>query len=225
MIWNAFGGALPAAVGIAISPIPIVLVILMLVSVKARTNGPAFLVGWVLGVGVVTTLAFTLADSANASTDSGASDSVNVTQLLLGVLFLFLALRQWKGRPRPGEEPEPPKLFAAVDGMGTGKALGLGFVAAAANPKNLPLAISAGASMAQIGATGGDAVGAILLFVLVASSSVAAPVIVYFFLGDRADAILAGWKTWLVANNATVMMVLFVVLGAKMLGTGLGVLA
>ncbi|MFM2078995.1 MAG: hypothetical protein RJA49_2885 [Actinomycetota bacterium] len=225
MIWNAFGGALPAAVGIAISPIPIVLVILMLVSRNARTNGPAFLVGWVLGVGVVTTLAFTLTDAADASTDSGASDGVNVMQLLLGVLFLFLAFRQWKGRPRPGEEPEPPKLFAAVDGMGGSKALGFGFIAAAANPKNLPLAVSAGATMAQIGATGGDAAVAIVLFVLVASASVAAPVVVYFFLGDRADGILAGWKTWLIANNATVMMVLFVVLGAKMLGAGLGVLA
>ena len=225
MIWTAFGDALPAAIGIAISPIPIVLVILMLVSLKARTNGPAFLAGWVLGVGFVTTLAFTLANTADAGTDSGASDRVNVMQLLLGVLFLFLALRQWKDRPAPGEVPEPPKLFAAVDSMGVGKALGFGFVAAAANPKNLPLAISGGASMAQIGATGGDAVASILLFVLVASASVAAPVIVYFFLGDRADAILAVWKTWLIANNATVMMVLFVVLGAKMLGTGLGVLA
>jgi hypothetical protein len=54
---------------------------------------------------------------------------------------------------------------------------------------------------------------------------VAAPVVVYFALGDRADAMLASWKTWLIANNATVMMVLFAVLGAKMIGTGLGVLA
>jgi hypothetical protein len=60
--------------------------------------------------------------------------------------------------------------------------------------------------------------------VLVSSVSVAAPVIVYFAMGDRAPAILATWKTWLTANNATVMMVLFVVLGAKMLGAGLGVL-
>ncbi len=225
MIWTAFGQALPAAIGIAISPIPIVLVILMLVSAKARTNGPGFLLGWVVGVAAVTTIAFLLADAVDTSTDAGASDGVNALQLLFGALFFGLATKQWKSRPQPGVEPEQPKLFAAVDGMGVGKSLGLGFAAAAANPKNLPLAASSGAAMAQLGATGGSAFGAIALFVLVASISVAAPVAVYFLLGDRAEAILGSWKTWLIANNATVMMVLFVVLGSKMIGQGLGVLS
>ena len=108
--------------------------------------------------------------------------------------------------------------------MGAAKACALAFVACVANPKNLPLAASAGAGIAQAGATGGAAAGALLLFVLVASVSVAAPVVVYFALGDRAPAILAEWKSWLIANNATVMMVLFGVLGAKAFGTALGVL-
>ena len=223
-MWSAFGSTLPAAIGIAISPVPIVLVILMLVSVQARRNGPAFLAGWVLGVAVVSGVAFLVADGVDASTDSAASDGVDVSQLLFGLLFFALAVQQWRGRPRPGEEPPTPKLFSAVDGMGAGKALGLAFVACVANPKNLPLAATAGATVAQLGATGGTAFGALLLFVITASSSVAAPVVVYFALGDRAPAILAEWKTWLMANNATVMMLLFVVLGAKLFGTGLGVL-
>ena len=66
---------------------------------------------------------------------------------------------------------------------------------------------------------------ALLLFVVVASVTVAAPVVVYLALGDRSADVLASWKTWLVANTATVMMVLFVVLGAKMVGDGLGLLA
>jgi hypothetical protein len=144
--------------------------------------------------------------------------------LLLGLLFLALAVRQWRGRPKPGEELPTPKLFAAVDGMNGVKAAGFGFVACAVNPKNLPLAISAGVTIAQSGATGSQGFGAIALFVLVASASVATPVVVYFAMGDRADGVLAGWKMWLMANNATVMMVLFSVLGAKMLGAGLGVL-
>jgi hypothetical protein len=38
---------------VALSPLPIIAVILMLVSVRARLNGPAFLVGWLLGLAVV----------------------------------------------------------------------------------------------------------------------------------------------------------------------------
>ena len=36
---------LPAAVGVAISPIPIIAVVLMLVSTRGRSNGPAYLIG------------------------------------------------------------------------------------------------------------------------------------------------------------------------------------
>ena len=40
---KAIGGSLPLAVGIALSPIPIIAVVLMLTSRKARVNGPAFI--------------------------------------------------------------------------------------------------------------------------------------------------------------------------------------
>ena len=46
------GEILVFAVGIAISPIPIIAVILMLFSARARINGPAFLLGWVAGITV-----------------------------------------------------------------------------------------------------------------------------------------------------------------------------
>jgi hypothetical protein len=168
-------------------------------------------------------LAYFLADGADVATDTTASDTANIGQLLLGLLFAALAVRQWRSRPRPGVTVEPPKLFAAVDSMGGGKAAGLGFLAAAANPKNLPLAASAGIGMAQLGVTGSDGAIAVLLFTVLASATVAAPVIVYFAMGDRAASMLAAWKTWLMDNNATVMMVLFAVLGAKMIGAGMGV--
>ena len=44
-------------------------------------------------------------------------------------------------------------------------------------------------------------------------------------LGDRAEGGLETMKEWLVANNNVVMTVLFVVLGAKVLGAGIAVVA
>ena len=41
------------AVGVAISPVPIIAVILMLFSARARVNGPMFLLGWVFALGAV----------------------------------------------------------------------------------------------------------------------------------------------------------------------------
>ena len=50
---SAIGSILPQAIGVAISPIPIIAVILMLFSKRARSNSLAFLAGWVLAVGIV----------------------------------------------------------------------------------------------------------------------------------------------------------------------------
>ena len=40
--------------------------------------------------------------------------------------------------------------------------------------------------------------------------------------GEKAARVLDGWKTWLQANNSTVMIVLFVVFGVVLLGKGIG---
>jgi hypothetical protein len=39
------------AIGVAISPVPIVAVIVVLFSQRARVNGPVFLVSWAVGSG------------------------------------------------------------------------------------------------------------------------------------------------------------------------------
>ena len=43
------GEILPLALGIAISPIPIIAAILMLLSPRARTTSVGFLLGWEIG--------------------------------------------------------------------------------------------------------------------------------------------------------------------------------
>jgi len=221
MTWTAFGQSLPQAIGIAISPIPIVLLILMLVSSRARTNGPMFAVGWLTGIFLVATVSYALSDSADVATDPTAADGGNAIQVVLGLLFLALAVRQWRQRPRPGVESRQPKIFSAVDTMGPAKVLGLGFVAAAANPKNLPLAISGGVTIAGVGATTSEGLLAVALFSLAASATVLIPVVAVLALGDRTRGPLDELRIWLLANNSTIMMVLFVILGAKMLGSGL----
>lgn len=220
-IWSAIGDTLPQAVAIAISPIPIVLVTLVLVSEGGRANGAAFALGWVAGVFGTTVVAAAISQSANVGTDPDATEAGGLLQILLGALFIFLAVRGWRGRPRPGQEPPSPKLFDVVDGLSAPRALGLGVVAAAANPKNLPLTISAGVSIALAGAAGQELLGASVVFAIVASAVVLWLVAMVLVLGDRTRGPLGVLKTWLLANNATIMMVLFAVLGAVMLSSGL----
>src|SRR5690349_11470468 len=94
------GQMLPAAVGVAISPFPIVGIVLILIGPRGRSNGPAFLLGWWIGLAVVGTVVLLLADGADASENGGLATWVSVLQLLAGLLLLALALRQWQKRPR-----------------------------------------------------------------------------------------------------------------------------
>jgi len=90
------------AIGVAISPVPIIAVILMLFSSRARVNGPMFLLGWVVALAVVSGVAYVLADAGNTSTSTAAADTVSWTQIMFGVLLLLLAGRSWRNRPEPG---------------------------------------------------------------------------------------------------------------------------
>jgi threonine/homoserine/homoserine lactone efflux protein len=215
------GDILPLAIGVAISPIPIIAVILMLFSERARQNGPAFLGGWIAGLLVVVIVVMAVADSAGA--DSGQpSNLASLIKLGLGVLLIVLAWRQWQGRPRHGEEGPQPAWMATIDTMEPTRAALLGAILSGVNPKNLALAVGAALVIAQADLGPGQGTVSIILFVALASISIIVPVALYLAGGESARNTLDGWKTWLGHNNATVMTVLLLVMGVVLVGKGLG---
>ena len=221
----AIGQTLSLAVGVALSPVPIIAVTLMLVTPRARSNGPAFLVGWLAGLAIVGAVVLLVAGPANANDDGEPATWVDVLKLVLGALVLRIALRQWRGRPHDGEEAPTPKWMGAIDTFTPPKAVGAGAVLAGANPKNLLLAVAAAAAIAQTGIPGGQQAGAYAVFALIGTVGVAAPVVIYFALGDRSGPVLDRLKRWMAAHNAVIMTVLCLVIGAKLIGDGIAGLA
>src|SRR5450755_3664250 len=112
---QAIGQVLSFGVGVALSPVPIIAVVLMLATPRGRVNGPAFLVGWVVGLAVAGTILLLLASGASASNSGAPADWVSIVQLGLGVLLLQLLVRQWQGRPRGDDEPPLPKWMKTID--------------------------------------------------------------------------------------------------------------
>ncbi len=218
---EAISAVLTFAVGVAISPVPIIAVILMLFSARARVNGPAFLLGWVLALAVVCAVGYSIADGANASTSSTASDSIAWGKVVLGVVLLGAARRQWRGRPGPGEDPKMPKWMAGIDSLAPGRAFVLGVLLAGVNPKNLVLTLAAATSVAQLGASGSEVVVALAVFVVLASVTIAGPVLYALTGGAHARHTLDGMKDWLRVHNTAVMAVLFVVFGVDLIAKGL----
>ena len=75
-----------------------------------------------------------------------------------------------------------------------GKALGLGLLLAGVSPKNLMFAAAAGAGLAELGLSTGDAVGSLIVFVVIGSITIGAPVVYYLFGSAGANARLVTLK-------------------------------
>jgi threonine/homoserine/homoserine lactone efflux protein len=222
---RAIGDFLPAAVGVAISPLPIIAVVLMLTTPRGRANGLAYLIGSVVGVVAAGTILLLVASGTNASDDGQPADWVGWLKLVLGAAMLFLALKQWRGRPRSGAEAVMPAWMGALDSFTPPKAAAAGVVLSAINPKNLVLIVAGAASIAQAGLSGGEQAVAFAVFTLIASIGVGTPVVISFALGDRAVPLLDRLKAWLAQNNALIMAVVLLVIGAKLIGDGISALS
>jgi threonine/homoserine/homoserine lactone efflux protein len=219
---QAIGSTLPLAVGVALSPVPIIAVVLMLTSRRARSNGPAFVIGWLIGLAVIGAIVLSVAGPAGASKSGSPATWVSWVKIVLGAGLLLVAVRQFRGRPKDGDEAALPKWMASIDSMKPLPVLGLAALLGGVNPKNLLLAVSAGASIAQTGISGADQAIAYAVFALIGTIGVGAPVVLYFALGERSASMLATLKDWMGRHNAVIMAVLCLVIGVKLIGDAIG---
>jgi len=218
---SIIGNILPEAIAVAISPLPIVAVILMLFSKKAKANSLAFLVGWIIGLAAVCAIVTAIGSTQNMAAGSGASNASYGLKIILGLLLLFLAVRNWKKRPKPGEQPKMPAWMSSIDTLKPGKAFLLAVALAGINPKNLALTLAAALYVAQASLATTQAVAALAIFIVIASLTIALPVLLNLFMGEKAAGTLNSWKMWLTTNNSTVMFVLLLVFGFVLLGEGI----
>jgi hypothetical protein len=221
---SAIGGSLPLAFGVAISPIPIIAVVLMLATPRGRVNGPAFVLGWLAGLAAVGAIVLSIAGPSDASSSGQPATWVSWVKVALGVLLLLVAVRQFRGRPADGTDAAMPKWMAAIDTFKPPVAFGMAAALAGVNPKNLLMAVGGAAAIAQTGISGGQQAIAYTVFALIATIGVGAPVAIYFLMGARSEHILGGLKDWMARNNAVIMSVLCLIIGVKLIGDAISAL-
>ncbi len=219
MLGQAIGGLLPSAVAVALSPIPIVGIVLVLGAPRARTSGAAFAAGWVFGLAALSAVVVL---ALGSGVDSDAESGIEWFKVALGIVFLLMAAKQWKKRPRDGEIAEMPKWMESVGSLTAARAAALGAALSAANPKNFALTLAAAASISEAGLDRADTMFAIAVYVVLGSVTVAGSVLFYFLSPERAARPLAAVGRFMSENSAAIMMVVLLLLGAKLLGDGLG---
>jgi threonine/homoserine/homoserine lactone efflux protein len=217
-VGQALGSILPLAVAVAAFPVPVIAVVLMLGSDHGTTKGLAFVLTWCAGLAAVGAVVLALGGIADANNGGEPATWMNVLLLGLGLLLVALAVKQWRGRPSGDEEAPMPGWMQRMDDFTILKAAGAGFALTGLNPKNVMLTAAAAAEIAEVGLPTGQEVAALVVFVAIASAGVVSPLLLSVALRERSRHLLDELRDWMARHNATIMTVLFLLIGAKLVG-------
>ncbi|WP_392671814.1 GAP family protein [Streptomyces sp. LN785] len=86
---QAIGAVLPAALAVALSPFPLIGIVLILAGRHGRRNGLLFTAGWIAGLGIVATLVVVVLGGAD-DPESPSSAIADWGRVLAGVALIVL---------------------------------------------------------------------------------------------------------------------------------------
>lgn len=223
MVWQVIGDILPLAAGAAIAVMPMIAVVVMLTSAGGKTKAIATDLGWLTGAFGFTALLALLGNEAEISDEPGQpSVAGSLLQFALGVVLLALAARQFRGRPKPGQDVEAPAWLTKLDDLSPLVLFVAGALLSFGNLKNIVLLPSAAVTISRGDLGTLEVLLASLVFAIVASLGMAAPLILSLARGERAAPLLTALRDWLTRNSAVILAVLFLMLGWNMMGKGIG---
>jgi Sap-like sulfolipid-1-addressing protein len=213
---NTFVTLIPVAIGVGVSPAPIIELILVLFSKRRVVNSIAFIVTLLLMTALVLVLG-ALGGQASGGRSPGPSPLVGWLFLVLGALLLAIGIKNWRNRADTSE----PAMFATITGLGPAAVAFLAFGAVAVNPKNTVLLLTAGQSIGAASSPWLYGVGFVLLATLPYTLSVG-----YALLGgEAATARLDRMRAWLVARNRLIMGIICGLLGLVLVLKGVAAVA
>jgi Sap, sulfolipid-1-addressing protein len=205
------GESLVLALGIALSPLPILAILLFLARDRPSLTAEAFSLAWLGAVAGATLVCVFVVDW------SGVTDTdpawLGVTELVVGSGFFVLAGRiALSGEQALGGGP--PAWVGVLDRLGPLQAAALAVLLSCGNPKNLALFLGGAVLMVDASAWGGELALSAVVFVVVAAAGVFGPFAVYSVFPSRLEGPLASLRRGLVRRGRVIAMVLSVVIGA-----------
>ena len=224
-MWIAVGQKLPDAIGIALSAMPIAGLLLMLTATQAgQAKALAYSLGWMVALSGVVTLTALAGKAVTQALGGGAVIWVSGLEILLGVIQLYLGFITIRKHLKNPSEVEVPRWMQAIDRMSVRSAFLLGVLMIFTNAKNLTLSIAAGASFVRANLSIWQLVATIGVFTLIGSTSILGPVLLTLVVPKRSALFLVVAREWLIANNAIILALVFWIVGAIILISGLRIL-
>jgi hypothetical protein len=211
------GALIPLGLVIALSPITVIPAVLVLQAPRPRPSGLAFLAGWVLGLAALTALSVA-ASGVLGGLHKSPPTWASWLRVILGAALILFGIYRWLTRHRHTESPAWMRSFASITPARAGMT---GAVLVVIRPDVLLICVPAGLAIGGSGlGVAGDWIGA-AIFVAIAASTVAIPILAYAAAGHRLDDPMARLKDWMDKNNATLMAAILVVIGLLVLYHGI----
>jgi hypothetical protein len=208
---------IPLALVISISPLSIIPAVLVLQAPRPRPTGLAFLVSWLLGLVALTAIFVTF---------SGALDGLGKSpptwaswlRVVLGLTLIAFGVYRWVTRSGHSESPKWIRSFAT---MTPRRAAITGLVLVVVRLEVLIMCALAGLAIGSSGLTATAEWVTAIVFVAVAVSSAAIPVLAYAAAGHRLDDSMTRLKEWMEKNNAALLAAILVLIGLTVLHNGI----
>lgn len=214
---------IPLGAAVAVSPVPLLALVVVLLTAPSRGAGVGFFLGWTLGVTGAALLASTLSLRLPAP-DNGASGSAAVAQIAVGVVLLLAAAGLgWSARSETGAAKLSgvARAVAAIGALTFVRAVPVG-LSFSLNPKALAVAGAAGVQLASAPAQLAETLAAAAVYVVVAVSPVGILVIIDLYAGPRFAARLETARSWLLQHSRLLTATVIAALGLLLLARGTG---
>jgi Sap, sulfolipid-1-addressing protein len=207
---------IPLALVIAVSPLSIIPAVLVLQTPQPRPTGLAFFGSWLVGLAALTAI-FVASSGALEGLHKSPPTWASWLRVVLGLALIGYGIYEWLNRHRHTESPKWMRSFSTLTPT---RAAITGLVLVVIRIEVLTMCALAGLAIGSSGLA--DAANWILaaIFVAVAASTVAVPILAYAAAGHRLDDPMARLKDWMEKNNAAMLATILVLIGLMVLYHG-----
>jgi hypothetical protein len=196
------GSIIVPALAIAVNPVPIIACVTLLATPHGKRNALYFIATVViLMLAVGSAVIFVVGQSSSSSTSSGGA----AVTTAFGIIFLAVAVQQWRTKPVEGKDPGWMKALDKA-GLVAGVVLGISLTNYARLTSGVQKIVKSGLS-SSVQTT------ALVVFTLIATSTIILPLVIYLVRPVWAKRVLGGFRDWLMKHNRVILIVVFGLMG------------
>jgi hypothetical protein len=190
------------ALAIAVNPVPIIASVTLLSTLHGKRNALYFIATMViLMLAIGSVVIFIVGQSTSSSTSSGGA----AVTTAFGLIFLAVAVQQWRTKPVKGRDPGWMKALDKA-GLVAGVVLGVSLT-------NYALLISGVEKIVKSGLSSSVQTSALIVFTLIATSTIILPLVIYLVRPVWARDVLGRFRDWLMLHNRVILITVFGLMG------------